>query len=216
MILNGKEDSCRGMLGPASTASCLSVHLYTGLFRALDGRLRHQRLFFNHDQWFARWFSFERQSWQDVRKMDLPAGSIPSGDPAEQARAVLQKLDLDGPHRIMGDPNANELRIYRMCAAGNFLISWRRDQSQVVVQRRQPYSLWMSIHSLHFGHGYDWRYPSLSMWAIAVDLVVTSMWFWSVSGIYLWARRPKGRFWGGVCLVGGGLLFAVLVALLWR
>lgn len=194
-----------------------SVHLYTGLFLVPWMTVYATSAFFlNHDQWFARWFSFSRQSWEVVRKVDLPAGSISSGDPAEQSRAVLQKLDLDGPHRIMGDPNAKELNIYRMCTAGDYRISWSRDQSLVVVQRQQPYSLWRSIHSLHFGRGYDWRYPAFVAWAISVDLVVISTWFWIVSGIYIWARRPKRRFWGGVCLVGGGLLFVLLVALLCR
>lgn len=194
-----------------------SVHLYTGLFLvpwmavyATSG------FFFNHSPWFARWFSYSHQSLEVVQKLNLPAGSIPAGDPAEQARAVLQKLGLDGPHQIMGDANSKELSIYRTCLTGDYRISWRRDQSLAVVRRYQPYSLWRSINSLHFGHGYDWRYPAHALWAISVDLVVTSVWFWIVSGIYIWARRPMRRFWGGACLMGGGLLFALLVALLCR
>ena len=116
----------------------------------------------------------------------------------------------------MDESNAKELSIYRMCATGDYRISWRRDQSRIVVRRYQPYSLWRSLNSLHFGHGIQRRYPARVMWPVSVDLVVTSMWFWIVSGIYIWARQPKRRFWGGVCLVGGGLLFALLVALLCR
>ena len=194
-----------------------SVHLYTGLFLvpwmavyATSG------FFFNHSQWFARWFSYSHQSLEVVRKLDLPAGSIPAGDPAEQARAVLQRVDLDGPHQIIGDAHAKELNIYRMCVTGDYRISWRRDPSQITVRRYQPHSLWRSINSLHFGHGYDWHYPARALWPVSVDLVVISIWFWIVSGIYIWARRPKRRFWGGVCLVAGVVFFALLVALLCR
>jgi hypothetical protein len=194
-----------------------ALHLYTGLFLvpwmavyATSG------LFFNHTSWFARWLSYSHESLEVVRKLQLPAGAIPAGTPAQQARAVLEKLDLDGPHQILGDPNAKELSIYRMSVTGDYRISWRRDQSLAVVRRYRPYSLWRSINSLHFTHGYDARYPLPALWAITVDLVVVSIWFWIVSGIYIWARRPLRRFWGGVCLAGGGLLFALLVALLCR
>jgi len=194
-----------------------AVHLYTGLFLVPWMAVYATSAFFlNHDQWLARWLSFSHLKWEDVRTLDLPAGSIPAGDPAEQARVVLQKLDLDGPHQIMGEPNDKELAIFRSCAAGDYRIYWHHDSSQAVVQRRQPDSPWRAIHSLHFGRKYDWRYPAATAWAISVDSVVVSTWFWIVSGIYIWARRPKRRFWGGVCLVSGGLLFGLLVALLCR
>ncbi len=38
--------------------------------------------------------------------------------------------------------------------------------------------------------------------------------FWSLSGVYLWARRPKKRLLGGICLVGGMALFTALVVLM--
>ena len=60
-----------------------SVHLYTGLF-LLPWMIVYATsgFFFNHSPWFARWFSYSRQSLEVVRKLDLPAGSIPTGDPA--------------------------------------------------------------------------------------------------------------------------------------
>ncbi|MGA2619428.1 MAG: hypothetical protein ABSF26_17610 [Thermoguttaceae bacterium] len=81
-----------------------SVHLYTGLILVPWMTVYATSAFFlNHDEWLGRWLSFSNLKWEDVRTLDLPAGSIPAGDPAEQARAVLQKLDLDGPHQIMGE-----------------------------------------------------------------------------------------------------------------
>jgi hypothetical protein len=39
---------------------------------------------------------------------------------------------------------------------------------------------------------------------------------WVISGIYLWARRPRKRLLGGLCMAAGCLLFGVLVVLLCR
>jgi len=130
--------------------------------------------------------------------------------------ATLKKLGLDGPHRIVGQPSAKEMTIWRNCASGDYRITWRRDQSRVTVQRQQPPSVLRLVHALHFGRGYDRRYLAATVWALSVDAVIVSTWFWIVSGIYIWARRPKKRLWGGICLVAGGLLFAVLAILLCR
>ena len=86
----------------------------------------------------------------------------------------------------------------------------------MVVQRQRPFSGTRLLHGLHFGRGYDWRYPTSVVWAFSVDFVVASTWFWLLSGIYLWARRPKKRVLGAVVLGGGCLLFAGLVWLLCR
>jgi hypothetical protein len=49
---------------------------------------------------------------------------------------------------------------------------------------------------------------------VVVDGVTLSIWLWVVSGIYIWARRPRRRLLGGVLLIGGMLLFVGLVVLL--
>ena len=188
-------------------------HLYTGLFLVPWMAVYATSAFcLNHDQWFPPMF----QSWRPVGEFEFIADKSASQEPAQQARAILEKLGLDGPHRIMGDAGAKELSIYRSCASGDYRITWRRDQSRVVVQRQQPFSGLRLVHSLHFARGYDRRYIPAAVWALSVDTVVVSTWFWVVSGVYIWARRPKKRLWGGSCLAGGSLLFAVLVLLLCR
>ena len=188
-------------------------HLYTGLFLVPWMAVYATSAFcLNHDRWFPPVF----QSWKVLKEVDFTADGTAPQEPAEQARALLAKLGLDGPHRIIGDPTAKEMAIYRSCFSGDYRITWRRDQSRVVIQRQQPFSVLRLVHSLHFVRGYDGRYPAAAVWALFIDVVVISTWFWVVSGVYIWARRPKKRVLGGISLAGGGLLFAVLVMLLCR
>ena len=188
-------------------------HLYTGLFLVPWMAVYATSAFcLNHDGWFPPVF----QSWKDLKKVDLAADVGAGQEPAEQARALLREIGLDGPHRIAGDPTGPEMVIWRSCPSGDYRITWRRGQSQAVIQRQQPFSVLRLVHSLHFVRGFDGRYLAAAVWAVCIDVVVISTWFWVISGIYLWARRPKKRALGGACLAAGGLLFAGLVVLLCR
>jgi hypothetical protein len=186
-------------------------HLYTGLFLVPWMAVYATSAFcLHHDRWFPPVF----QSWQAMKEVSYTADSGAGQEPAEQARTLLKRLDLDGPHRIVGTPTAKELTIWRSCFSGDYRITWRRDKAQVAVQRQQPFSVLRLVHSMHFVRGYDGRYPAATVWALSIDVVVMSTWFWVVSGVYIWTRRPRKRAMGGICLAGGGLLFAVLVGLL--
>lgn len=194
-----------------------TLHLYTGLFLTpWMAVYATSALLLNHDTWLGQKFGVPLQSWKVVREMPLTVDAAFPSQRAEQARAVLQSLDLDGQHRILGDSNDTQLTIYRACPGGDYRITWRRDQAKAVVQRQLPFSGLRLLHGLHFGRGYDWRYPTSVAWAFSVDCVVASTWFWLLSGIYIWARRPKKRILGGVFLGGGCLLFVGLVWLLCR
>ena len=70
--------------------------------------------------------------------------------------------------------------------------------------------------ALHFVRGNEYQYGATIAWAVTVDIAAGSTWFWIVSGIYLWVRRPRNRTWGGICLLGGGLLFVLLAILVCR
>jgi len=70
---------------------------------------------------------------------------------------------------------------------------------------------WM--RALHFRSGYEPYFAALA-WAVIVDVTTTSTVTWVISGIYLWARKPRKRLMGGLCLIAGILLFITLAVLL--
>ncbi|MFH1919739.1 MAG: hypothetical protein ABIP48_07650 [Planctomycetota bacterium] len=88
-----------------------------------------------------------------------------------------------------------------------------------MVQKQEPFSFYSFVNALHFQHGYF--KPHLAnlpwlIWGIVVDAVTISTVLWVVTGIYLWARRPRKRLLGGLCLIAGSLLFAALAVLMCR
>jgi hypothetical protein len=188
------------------------VHLYTGLF-LVPWMVVYavSALLLNHHQWFIKKLRVTPPQWAVVREMDfVPDDTFPH-EHAQQARAILQLLELDGAHRIMGKPNPSQMIINRICATGNYRITWRRPRSLLIVEKQQSFSWYRLVHFLHFRGGYGQPYFAHVAWAVIVDAVAVSMFLWVVSGIYLWWRRTRKLVIGLVCLVAGLLSFAGLV-----
>ncbi len=188
-----------------------TLHLYSGLFLTPWMLIYATSAFLmNHSPWINRLAGVKPPVWKVVRTLDYAPNRTLPDDPEELARTILVHLDLDGAHRIQGKPNPQRLVILRLCGRGHYRITWLRQQGKLVVEQQQPFSWVRLVNFLHFKHGYNQHYAAHVAWAVVVDAVVLSIVFWSVSGIYLWARWPRRRRLGGVCVIAGSLLFIVL------
>jgi hypothetical protein len=189
-------------------------HLYTGLFLA-PWMLAYAISGFclNHNEWFTQRLHLA-PAWQVVRETGFTPDATFPKVPEDQAEAILKHLELQGPHRMMGTPDANQLTMIRLCCAGHYRITWQRQQSRLVVEQQKPFSFYSLVNCLHFQHGYDQKYLAHMGWAVIVDAVTISTVIWIVSGVWLWARRPRKRLLGGVCVIVGSLLFAGFSVLL--
>ena len=184
-------------------------HLYTGQFLVPRMMVYAMSAFFlNHDSWFAG----SKPAWADVLDTKFVPGEAFPAAAEEQARAILQHLHLAGAHRISQD-DEKQMVIYRMCATGLYQITWLRQESRLTVRKQQPCTFYSFVNALHYQHGYSRPYSAYlpwGTWALIVDVVTVSTVFWVISGVYIWARRPRKRLLGGICLVAGCLLFAFL------
>lgn len=188
-------------------------HLYTGLLLVPWMTVYAVSAFcLNHSAWFTEYFKVAPK-WEVVREGDFAPDAASPQTPEDQAKAILEHLELDGPYRILGTPDAAQLTVLRPSVAGHYRITWHRQRSHLVVERYLPLSFYSLVNALHFQHGYGQPHFAHLAWAIIVDAVTISTVLWIVSGVWLWARRPRRRLLGGLCLVGGGALFAGLAIL---
>jgi hypothetical protein len=99
------------------------IHLYTGLFLMPWIAVYAVSAFcLNHNKLFVSKLRVTPPKWKHVREVEfVPDDTFPQV-PAEQARAILRMLDLDGPHRIQGKPNLKQMTIFRICGSGNYRI----------------------------------------------------------------------------------------------
>ncbi len=188
------------------------IHLYTGFF-LLPWILVYGTSAFclNHNQWFNKKLNLKPISWEVEREVDFTTDDKFPQEPKEQASEIVKFLDLEGPHRVL--PNAKQMTILRMCATGNYRITWRKPRSLLVVEKQNSFSYYRLMHGLHFRGGYGQPYFANIAWAVIVDAVSISMWLWGISGVYLWWRRSRKLTLGVVCLVAGVVSFVGLVVL---
>ena len=191
-------------------------HLYTGLF-LMPWMLVYAVSAFclNHSGWFTETLHLA-PTWKVVRETSFAADATFPEAPKDQAEVILKYLELQGPLVIMGTPDASQLTMIRLCGTGHYRITWHRQQSRVVVERQQPFSFYSLVNALHFQHGYGQPYFAHMAWAVILDAVAVSTAIWVVSGIWLWARRPRKHLLGWMSMVAGSLLFAGLAILLCR
>ena len=187
-------------------------HLYTGLFLVPWMMVYAMSAFFlNHDSWFTESLQLKPE-WEDILERDfVPGDTFPTAS-EEQARAIMHHLDLDGAHMISRDDDS-QMALFRFCATGHYQIIWHRQESRLVLRKQKPCSFYSFVNALHFQRGYNRPYSAYLpwvAWALIVDVVTISTVFWVISGVYIWARRPRKRLLGGICLAAGCLLFAFL------
>lgn len=193
-----------------------SIHLYTGLFLVPWMMVYATSAFLiNHGPALREWLDIQPPKQEITREIDFTPGDSFPENQDDQAAAILRHLDLDGAHRVLtGQSNARQLRLFRMCARGNYIVTWNRAEKRIVVQQQKPFSYFRLINFLHFKGGYGQPYPAHIVWAVIVDCVAVSIVFWVISGVYIWARRPSKRLLGGIALLGGiGLFIALVLAL---
>ena len=167
------------------------AHLYAGLVLAPWLLVYATSAFcLNRGPRLVEWLGIPPPSWSTVRSAEfVPPEEFPT-DPALQAQSLLQYLDLDGAHRILGKPTADKMVIFRISGGGHYRITWHRPDSQVLVEK-QPFSLYRLLHFLHFRHGYGQPHAAHILWAVLVDTITLCLWVWVVSGIYIALRRPR-------------------------
>ncbi len=193
-----------------------ALHLYTSMvlvpwmvMYAVSGFL------VNHHDWFMGRF---QPKWEVMEELDYEPDAAFPQDAQQQALAILRRVDLEGAHQVSSD-DPSQLIIYRYCATGLYRVVWRRQPSHIVVQKQLPTTVYSLINALHFQRGYYRLHfanlPWLA-WGIFVDAVTISTLLWVVTGIYLWARRPRRRWLGGLCLALGCVLFTILAGLMCR
>lgn len=187
-----------------------AFHLYTGLFM-MPWMLVYaaSALLLNHRHLFQKEIKRSVEFKPLYEKAFVPDDHFPS-KPEDQAKKILESIDLDGHHVIFGKPTPEEMIIIRISMTGNYNIKWLPKESRLVVSR-QTFSLLRAIHYLHFRAGFRLQNWAFDVWAVIVDLVALSIFLWIISGIYIILYKPGKKRWSYICMIAGCLVFAVLV-----
>jgi hypothetical protein len=189
------------------------IHLYTGLFLLpLILVYASSAFVLNHRHMFDAHIKSAQEFKPHSEHPFTPGESFPEDDKG-QARAILQAVDLDGPHNIQGKPTEYNITVNRPSGGGYYRVKWLKEKDKIVVERR-PFSIVSLLNYLHFTAGYSKSYLRRTAWAAVVDFVALCFWIWGISGVLMWLRMPRRIPWGIAAVAAGWLLFALLAAAL--
>jgi hypothetical protein len=183
------------------------THMYLALF-LMPWMLMYalSTLAMNHRNLFR-----DRESGNTVRyereKELLYDGVFPSdASPSLIARQILSSLDLNGSHSVNNASLGQDIIIHRQAPISQRRITYTPADRRLVIERelfRTP----VFLERLHRRSGYQHEYAFDDTWAFSVDLVVVTMAFWVLSGLWMWWELQSTRRWGALCLVVGLGLF---------
>jgi hypothetical protein len=200
---------------PASNFSRIirRTHMYLALFLA-PWMLMYalSTLVMSHREFALSFYPTKTPKLTVERELDYSRTFPTSATPAEMGRQILEDLGLDGTHRVSGG-NGKPLVIERQHSLAQRRINYDAASSKLTVQREEFRGVTF-LERMHRRRGFQQPYALEDGWAFSVDLTVTVMVFWSLSGLWLWWEIRPTRLVGGLCLGFGVALFALFLAMI--
>jgi hypothetical protein len=163
----------------------------------------------NHRAWFHPAPQgpppFQKEREQTFR------GRLPEeAAPRDIAVAVLRDLDLDGAHSVNASPDKQRITIVRQEADSARRIVFTPADNRVVIEK-QVVQMPAVLERMHRRRGFQHPYALEDTWAFSVDLVITAIVFWALSGLWLWWEMKKTRKLGFAFGLAGCVFFALFL-----
>jgi len=166
----------------------------------------------NHRDFFAQLRGGGSGASYAVESVAAYPGTFPPGaKPREMARRILRHLDLDGTHYVQQARETGRLTIYRESLLVRRRITYTPADRRLVVKRaafRTP----SFLEELHRRRGFEHDYPLEDAWGFIVDIVIVSIVFWVLSGVWMWLQLAGTRRLGLVFAGCGLALFALFLS----
>ncbi|HEY1214816.1 MAG TPA: PepSY domain-containing protein [Bryobacteraceae bacterium] len=184
------------------------THLYSGLvlipwflLYAISGFVfNHPSTFASSDQGEAKWSTCYERPYH------LPAVTEQNEDAL--AQQLLKDQGLTGRYWTDFDDQDNFV-VYRARFLKTVRFTYYAGQSRIRMEE-QPLGIARFLTSAHVRSGFD--YPDFLelLWGAIVDIVAVAIIVWIVSGIYIWWKLKRFRFWGWSAIAAGFATFILL------
>ena len=128
------------------------------------------------------------------------------------SRQILASVGLDGAHAVSRRQDGS-IAINRNDLIAPRRLTYSPADRTLLIERmqRRPNAF---LERFHRRRGYATGYALDTVWAVTVDLVILTMVFWVLSGLWMWWEMKVTRPLGLAALLGGASLFTLYVLLL--
>lgn len=206
---------CPSAAGPTATSRLVRrVHMYLGLFLApWMFMYAASTAVMNHREFVQSFYTTKTPARTLERELNYSRAFPSETTPEMMGEAVLRDLGLEGTHRVSGGREGKPLVIDRQHVFAPRRITWDAGNGQLTIEREQ-FRGPVFLERMHRRRGYQQPYALEDTWAFSVDLAVTAMVFWALSGLWLWWELRPTRIWGTASALCGLALFVLFLAVL--
>jgi hypothetical protein len=166
-----------------------------------------------HRPFVQSFYPTEKPAFKVEREMDYSRTFASGMTTQAKADLILQDLGLEGRRGVPNAKDGAPIIINRQHALASRRIKFDPATSKLTIEREEFRGL-NFLERMHRRRGFQDPYGVEDTWAFSVDLTVTTLVFWGLSGIWLWWGLRQARVWGGLSLAFGVGLFALFLALL--
>jgi len=183
------------------------THLYLGLF-LMPWLVMYgvSSFMISHPKWFQ---SEESAVWKPVFEKEYQRPIPAEADLRAVALEILKDCGLEGAFWVQ-KPNPNEIRINRFRFRDEIRLIYSIKDQRLRAERQQ-FGWNRVVVRLHFRGGFLQPTFFNDLWAVLVDVACLGIFLWIGSGLVMWWRVARLRFWGAAALAGGVLSFVLLV-----
>ncbi len=183
------------------------THLYLGLFLIPWLTMYGVSSFLlSHPKWFE---SGKEPGWQLLFEREYSRPLSANSEVREDAARILEDCGLPGAFWT-NQSKPGQLEIMRFRFRDHTRLTYFINEHRLRAEH-QNQGWQQVITGLHFRGGFIQCYFWNWVWAGLVDLVCVGILIWIASGLYMWWRLARTRFWGALALSGGLLSFLLLL-----
>lgn len=183
------------------------THLYLGMFLLpwffLYGL---SSLLISHHSWFR---SGTPPQWTVLFDKEYSYPFEEGDDVRKTAEHILEEHNLTKSF-FAPRPNKGILRINQSSFWKTTRLTYFMNEHRLLAEQRR-FNFEQFLIGMHIRAGYQQPRLWNDIWAVTVDLVCIAILFWLASGIYMWWKIRKTRWWGALALGGGFVSFLFLL-----
>jgi hypothetical protein len=183
------------------------THLYLGMF-VMPWLVMYglSSFMLNHQAWFQ---SNPTPQWQLLFEREYHHSVPEQGELRGTAYEILKDTNLEGAFWVQRTkPDVLEINRFRFRDEIRLTYSMK---DQRLRAERQQFEAGQVVHRLHFRGGFEQPTFFNNVWAVLVDVACVAILLWIASGLIMWWRLTRLRFWGAVALGGGLVSFILLI-----
>ncbi|MCP4826431.1 MAG: hypothetical protein GY892_20290 [Shimia sp.] len=165
---------------------------------------------FNHLKFFSGGKPLAQ--FEQVEELPYEAAFSDGIESREAGLQILRDLGREGAFFVRQNQKITDRKftVNRNRAVGPERIHYYPQENKVVIER-QKVTPSVFLVGLHLKHGTGHPGISANLWGVILDLVIVGMFFWVLSGIWMWLEIKPARFWGAVSGLAGVGLFLLFL-----